>query len=97
MVRICVEEWGFPVVKLNPAQNEYPIDSPSWCTWWTGSSRLAPFRRSILERIRVHPAEGLRAVAMRHPDWPVIGIHMGAVDPPLLRPNLFTWQPGRWD
>ena len=47
LARICVEEFGFPVVKMNPAQNSYPIDDP-WCRSWSiGSCPLARCRRSI--------------------------------------------------
>lgn len=28
MASICIKEFGFPVVKMNPGQNEYPMDSP---------------------------------------------------------------------
>jgi predicted TIM-barrel fold metal-dependent hydrolase len=78
LVRVCVEEWGFPIVKMNPAQNRYPIDSPM------------VFR--LVERIvaldavpafhfggdtEFTPAEGLRNVALRHPDRRIMGVHMG--------------------
>jgi predicted TIM-barrel fold metal-dependent hydrolase len=105
MVGICVESWGFPIVKMNPAQNAYPIDSE-------------PVLR-VVDRIvalgavpafhfgadtRFTPAEGLERVALRHPDHPLIGVHMGGggghfveSDPlyvaaralGLRRPNLF--------
>lgn len=78
LVDICVEEFGFPIVKMNPAQNAYPIDSEMVFT--------------VVDRIVGHgaatafhyggdteftPAEGLERVALRHPDRPVIGVHMG--------------------
>ncbi|MGI3170851.1 amidohydrolase family protein [Pseudooceanicola sp. C21-150M6] len=78
LARRCVEEFGMPVVKMNPAQNEYPIDDPmvfevvdlivslgAVPAFHFGSD--GPFT----------PPEGLARVAARHPDHPVIGVHMG--------------------
>jgi predicted TIM-barrel fold metal-dependent hydrolase len=33
----CIREFGFPIVKMNPAQNQYPIDSTSPRYWRTRS------------------------------------------------------------
>lgn len=74
----CVDDFGFPIVKLNPAQNGYPIDSPPV---------LACVDR-IVERGAVPafhygadtpytPPEGFAVIARRHPDKSVIGVHMG--------------------
>jgi predicted TIM-barrel fold metal-dependent hydrolase len=78
LARRCVEEFGMPVVKMNPAQNQYPIDSPEVAevvdvivalgaipAFHFGSD--SPFT----------PAEGLERIARRHPEHPVIGVHMG--------------------
>jgi hypothetical protein len=73
-----VLEFGFPIVKLNPAQNCFPIDSPE----------VLPIVDRIVELGAVPafhfgadtpytPAEGLEAVARRHPDWPILAVHMG--------------------
>jgi predicted TIM-barrel fold metal-dependent hydrolase len=78
LAKRCVEEFGMPVVKMNPAQNHYPIDSPEVAevvdvivalgaipAFHFGSD--SPFT----------PAEGLERIARRHPEHPVIGVHMG--------------------
>jgi predicted TIM-barrel fold metal-dependent hydrolase len=74
----CVREFGFALVKLNPAQNRYPIDSPSV---------LAVTDRIVeLGAVPVFhygadtpytPASGLEAVARRYPEHPLVGVHMG--------------------
>ncbi|RUT32487.1 hypothetical protein EMQ25_04840 [Arsenicitalea aurantiaca] len=78
MAEKCVREFGMPIVKMNPAQNSYPIDDEmvglvldrivalgAVPAFHFGSD--TPFT----------PPEGLRRVAQRHPDHPVIGVHMG--------------------
>jgi len=47
-------EFGFPIVKLNPAQKRFPIDSPESFQLWTESWNWGRFRRSFRPRIRVH-------------------------------------------
>lgn len=74
----CVTEFGFAIVKLNPAQNAYPIDSD-------GAFRLIDRIVELGAVPAFHfgadtpytPVEGLERVARRHPDHPVIGIHFG--------------------
>jgi predicted TIM-barrel fold metal-dependent hydrolase len=78
MVEALAGEFGLPIVKMNPAQNRYPIDSPDVL--------------EVLDRIvecgavpafhfgadtTFTPAEGLRRVALRHPEHPLIAVHMG--------------------
>ena len=78
LARICVEEFGFPVVKMNPAQNAYPIDDPM-------VQELVDLIVSLGAVPAFHfgadtpytPADGLGRIAVRHPDRPVIGVHMG--------------------
>jgi predicted TIM-barrel fold metal-dependent hydrolase len=78
LVQICVEEWGFPIVKMNPAQNRYPIDSPMVLRMVERIVSLGAVPAFHFGAdTEFTPAEGLRAVAQRHPDWPVIGVHMG--------------------
>ncbi len=78
LVEICVCELGFPFVKLNPAQNSYPINSPEVLQVVDRIVELGavpvfhfgadtPFT----------PADGFEAVALRHPDHPILGVHMG--------------------
>ena len=78
MVDTLVNELGFAIVKLNPAQNQFPIDSPEVF--------------AVVDRIvalgavpAVHfgadtsytPAAGLRRLAERHAKHPVLAVHMG--------------------
>ena len=78
LVDQLVNEFGFPIVKMNPAQNQFPIDSDNVL--------------SVMERIRAHgaavafhygadteltPASGLEKAAKAFPDMTVIGVHMG--------------------
>lgn len=78
LVDRLVFEFGFLIVKLNPAQNGYQIDGP--------------LSLAVIDRIvaigaipafhfgadtTYTPAEGLRAVAERHPERPVVAVHMG--------------------
>ena len=78
LVDILVGELGFFMVKLNPAQNRFMMDSPD---------ALAVVDR-IVERGAVPafhfgadtpytPAGALRAIAERHPEQPVVAVHMG--------------------
>lgn len=74
----CVREFGFALVKMNPAQNGYPIDSPF----------VAEVAGRIVELGAIPvfhygadspytPASGLEAVARRHAGHPVVAVHMG--------------------
>ncbi len=78
MVELLVYDFGFFIVKLNPAQNRFPIDS----------SEVA----AVVDRIvdlgatpAFHfgadtpftPADGLRKIAQRHLGHPVLAVHMG--------------------
>jgi predicted TIM-barrel fold metal-dependent hydrolase len=78
LARICVEEWGFPIVKMNPAQNAYQIDDAMVQTLVdriVGLGAVPAFHFG--GDTPYTPAEGLRTIALRHPDHPVIGVHMG--------------------
>jgi predicted TIM-barrel fold metal-dependent hydrolase len=78
LVEKLVVDFGFLIVKLNPAQNGYPINGPP---------SLAVVDR-IVELGAVPafhfgadspftPAEGLRCIAERYPERPLIAVHMG--------------------
>lgn len=74
----CVTDWGMPVVKMNPAQNAYPIDDPmvmAVVDTIVGLGAVPAFHFGADTPFT--PTEGLEAVARRHPDHPVIGVHMG--------------------
>jgi predicted TIM-barrel fold metal-dependent hydrolase len=76
---------GFPVVKLNPAQNAYPIDSPLVVRTVDRIVELGAIPAFHFGAdTEFTPAEGLRSVALRHPDWPVIGVHMGGGEPAFV-------------
>ena len=78
MVDMLVRDFGFLLVKMNPAQNQYQIDSPPV---------LAVMDRIVsLGGIPVFhfgadtpytPADGLRRLAERHADHPLLAVHMG--------------------
>lgn len=78
LVDQLVEEFGFPIVKMNPAQNRFPIDSDDVL--------------AVMDRIHAHgatvafhygadteftPAAGLERAARAFPQMPVIAVHMG--------------------
>lgn len=78
MAEILVNEFGFIFVKMNPAQNAYPIDS----------DLVLEVTRHIVELGAVPafhfgadtpytPASGLEKIAAEHPEHPVLAIHMG--------------------
>lgn len=74
----CVREFGFPIVKMNPAQNRYPIDSPDVlalvdCLVELGAVPAFHFGADT----PYTPAEGLARVAARHPLHPLLAVHMG--------------------
>ena len=74
----CVREFGFAFVKLNPAQNRYPIDSPEVLAVVDRIVELGAVPAFHFGADTPYtPAEGLRAVAARHPDHPVLAVHMG--------------------
>lgn len=78
MARFCVEELGLPIVKMNPAQNAYPIDSDPVRTVLNeiiGLGAVPAFHFG--SDTPYTPPEGLEAIALMHPDHPVIAVHMG--------------------
>src|SRR3546814_21048322 len=78
MVRLCVEEWGFPVVKMNPAQNAYPIDSDMVLEVVDRIVSLGAVPAFHFgSATSFTQAEGLERVALRHPYHTLIAVHMG--------------------
>lgn len=78
LARRCVEELAMPVVKMNPAQNAYPIDSDEVAAVVdviVGLGAVPAFHFG--SDTPFTPAEGLARIAQRHPESPVIGVHMG--------------------
>lgn len=78
IAEICVRKFGFAFVKLNPAQNQYPIDSPEVLDVVDRIVELGAVPAFHFGADTPYtPAEGLRAVAARHPGHPVLAVHMG--------------------
>ena len=78
LAEIFVLEFGFPIVKLNPAQNRYPIDSPEVLAVVDRIVELGAIPAFHFGAdTPFTPAEGLEAVARRHPERPVLAVHMG--------------------
>jgi predicted TIM-barrel fold metal-dependent hydrolase len=89
IAEICVKEFGFLFVKMNPAQNEYPIDSNNVVSVFNKIVELGgipafhfggdtPFTR----------AEGFEKLAELHPQHPVMGIHMGGGGPSYMEGEI---------
>ncbi len=74
----CVREFGFPIVKMNPAQNRYPIDSPEVLALMDRIVELGAVPAFHFGADTPYtPAEGLARVAARYPDHPILAVHMG--------------------
>lgn len=78
LARRCVSELGFPIVKMNPAQNGFPIDD----------ARVFKVLESIAEQgavpafhygadTRYTTPEAFERVVCCYPSVPIIGVHMG--------------------
>ncbi|MEM9107886.1 MAG: amidohydrolase family protein [Pseudomonadota bacterium] len=77
-VQTCVAEWGFPIVKMNPAQNAYPIDSEiviEVVDAIVAEGAVPAFHFG--SDTKYTPASGFQRIAQRHPEHPIIGVHMG--------------------
>jgi predicted TIM-barrel fold metal-dependent hydrolase len=78
LARRCVEDFAMPVVKMNPAQNQYPIDDPMVVAVVDAIVELGAVPAFHFGADTPYtPATGLERVAQRHPAHPVIGVHMG--------------------
>jgi len=78
LARICVREFGFPFVKMNPAQNAYPIDSPEVFEMVRTITDLGAIPAFHFGADTPYtPLEGLLKVADTIPGKPVLGVHMG--------------------
>lgn len=78
LARICLHEFGFAIVKMNPAQNAFYIDSDpviEVLDYIAGIGAVPAFHFGADTEFT--PAEGLLKLAGRHPGHPVLGIHMG--------------------
>ncbi len=78
LVEICVRELGFPIVKMNPAQNGYAIDSEEVVIIINDIVKLGATPALHFGGDTIFtPASGLKRLATLHPNHPLIGVHMG--------------------
>ncbi len=78
LAEICVREFGFPIVKMNPAQNGYPIDSEEVVIIINHIVKLgATPAIHFGGDTTFTPATGLKQLAFLHPGHPLIAVHMG--------------------
>src|SRR5690606_1246334 len=78
LARSCVEIRGMAVVKMNPAQNEYAIDDPRVLEVVDEIVALGAIPAFHFGSDTPHtPPGGLAVVAERHPQHPLIAVHMG--------------------
>ncbi len=78
IVEKCILEFGFPIVKMNPAQNAYPIDSREVFKVVEKISELnaiAAFHYGA--DTPYTPAKGLEKIARAFPGTRIIAVHMG--------------------
>ena len=78
MVDTLVREFGFFLVKMNPAQNQYAIDGEEVLQVADRVVELGAVPAFHFGADTPYtPAEGLRRIAARYPASPVLAIHMG--------------------
>jgi predicted TIM-barrel fold metal-dependent hydrolase len=78
MVYECIRKFGMSVVKMNPAQNTFPIDSPEVLEiveLIVGLGAVPAFHFGA--DTPYTPAAGLREIAKRIHPHPLIAVHMG--------------------
>lgn len=89
MAEICVKELGFLFVKMNPAQNAYPIDSEEVVKVFNKIVELGGIPAFHFGGdTSFTPAEGLEKLALFHPNHPVVGIHMGGGGPSYMEGEI---------
>ncbi len=78
MVAICLQELGFFIVKMNPAQNAYPLDSEEVVVVVDKIISLGgvPAFHYGADTPYTTP-EGLEKLAKRYPDQCLMAVHMG--------------------
>ncbi len=91
-VKRCTEEYGFVGVKLNGAQNEFPIDDERNCLPLieaiVAAGRLLAFHIGADSFENTHPFR-LAKIARRFPTATILAVHMGgAAVPDLSRAML---------
>jgi predicted TIM-barrel fold metal-dependent hydrolase len=78
LVHVLMEEFGFFIVKMNPAQNAYPMYSGDviQCVDKIIALGGVPAFHYGADTIYT-PPEDLEKIASRHPNVPVLAVHMG--------------------
>lgn len=78
IVEACVRDFGFAIVKLNPAQNRFPIDSPQVIEVVEAIVALGAIPAFHYGAdTPFTPASGLEKILQRFPSTPVLAVHMG--------------------
>jgi len=78
LIQHCVRELGFPIVKMNPAQNAFPIDSDMVAETTEIITSLGAIPAFHFGADTPYtPAEGLGKLADQFPESPIIAVHMG--------------------
>lgn len=78
MAERCVREFGMPFVKMNPAQNGYPIDSDAVVAVLRHIVSMGAFPAFHYGAdTPFTPPEGLEKLARLIPEVPLIAVHMG--------------------
>lgn len=78
LVSHLVKDLGFVIVKMNPAQNAYPITSADVLETVAQIVDLGAVPAFHFGADTPYtPPEGLADIARRHPDVPIIAVHMG--------------------
>ena len=78
LVDICVNNFGFPIIKMNPAQNKYPIDSEMVFEVLDHIISLGAIPAFHFGSDTPYtPAGGLEKIARKINPYPLIAVHMG--------------------
>lgn len=89
MAEICVKKFGFLFVKMNPAQNEYPIDSNAVVNVFNKIIELGGIPAFHFGGDTPYTkAEGFETLAKIHSEHPVVGIHMGGGGPSYMEGEI---------
>lgn len=78
VVDACIFEFGFPVIKMNPAQNAYPITSDQVLAVTekiSDNGAITAFHYGADTEFT--PASGLETVARQFPEAQFLAVHMG--------------------
>ncbi len=89
MAEFCIKELGFLFVKMNPAQNAYPIDSDAVVNVFNKIIELGGIPAFHFGGDTPYTkAEGFETLAQIHPEHPMVGIHMGGGGPSYMEGEI---------